>query len=91
MIENPDQPDTISQTLEAEPSHYKLTTFHSLSETRKYLSETTPDIVLTDLHLPDGEGIELLADSDKLLPYPLIILAEESTQPQAYEATRKGQ
>lgn len=90
LIENPDQPDTISQALKAEPSHYKLTTFHTLSETRKYLSETTPDIVLTDLHLPDGEGIELLADSDKLLPCPLIILAEESTQPQAYEATRKG-
>lgn len=90
LIESPDRVASISRALNSETPHYNLKVLHSLSESRKYLSETLPDIIIADLKLPDGYGIELLTATHKTLSCPLILLAEESSRREAYEALQKG-
>jgi response regulator of citrate/malate metabolism len=90
LIENPDQPPTIRQALQADSTHYKITTAHSLSEARKHLSKPFPDFVITDLELQDGRGMELLSDADYPISCPLIVVAEETSRQEACQALRLG-
>src|SRR5690349_18970791 len=36
----------------------------TLKEARAELAKTTPDVILVDLHLPDGSGIDLFKDME---------------------------
>lgn len=90
LIENPDQPATIRPALQAESTHYRLTIVHSLSEARKHLSKPFTDMVITDLELPDGRGIELLSDADYPVSCPLILVTEESSRQEACQALQLG-
>ena len=90
LIESPDRAASVSHALNTKTPQFKFSVFHSLSESRKYLSEQSPDIVIADLKLPDGYGIELLTAAHKTLPCPLILLAEESSRQEAYESLQKG-
>ncbi len=37
-------------------------TAHTLKEARAEIAKSVPDVVLADLHLPDGSGIDLFKD-----------------------------
>ncbi|MGH2386097.1 MAG: response regulator [Candidatus Limnocylindria bacterium] len=41
------------------PAGYRLTVVTSLAEARSWLVEARPDLVLLDVGLPDGSGLEL--------------------------------
>lgn len=47
----------------------------SLREARQQLEKTTPDLILSDLRLPDGDGISLLSQlRDEGLTTPFIVM-----------------
>jgi two-component system cell cycle response regulator DivK len=59
-------------------SGYRLLIAPDLSGARKLLAETTPDLVLLDRHLPDGDGLDLIPEirnSDRLGAVPILLVS----------------
>jgi DNA-binding NtrC family response regulator len=62
----------------------------TLQAAREQLSSKRPDIVLTDLRLPDGEGIELAREMPLSDPPELIVVTGHATVDSAVAALRAG-
>lgn len=61
-----------------------------LLEAREQLA-SLPDVVLCDLHLPDGTGLDLLVDiRQRALPLPFILMTGAGDQRAAISAIRSG-
>ena len=70
---------------------YGTRTCYSLSEARKALKASQPDLVLLDLNLPDGSGMDLLPEVLREPgETPVIILSGYGTIPVAVEAIKRG-
>ncbi|MEM6792432.1 MAG: sigma-54 dependent transcriptional regulator [Acidobacteriota bacterium] len=54
------------------------------------LEEWKPDVVLADLHLPDGEGTALLADARSIAGVEVIMITGNASVATAVEALRLG-
>ncbi|WP_144823483.1 sigma-54-dependent transcriptional regulator [Marinobacter piscensis] len=78
-------------TEELELDGYRVTRAGTVSEARQQLTEETPDLVVSDLRLPDGDGLDLLkktqADGHSL---PFIIITAFGTVDQAVDALKAG-
>jgi CheY-like chemotaxis protein len=67
---------------------YRLHVAQEIGEARAWLAEGSPDLVLLDRHLPDGDGLELIPAikaSPRLASVP-ILLVSASVLPQDVEA-----
>ena len=62
----------------------------SLKDARASLSRHVPDVLITDLRLPDGSGIDLLKDADDLGSTDVILITGHSSVDSAVEAFRLG-
>ena len=58
---------------------FETATANSLGEARTRLKEDPPDVVLVDLMLPDGSGIELLGELPPGARTEFIILSGHAT------------
>src|SRR5207248_1483086 len=63
---------------------------HSLRDARIELGRQRPDVLLTDLRLPDGEGIELARELEKPETTEVIIVTGHATVDSAVAALRAG-
>lgn len=57
-----DDPDILQVTAETLSGVAEITSAASLSQARQILAQMKPDLVILDLGLPDGSGLELLPD-----------------------------
>ncbi len=71
-------------------AQYCLRVAGSLLEARNHLAEESPALVIADLLLPDGRGLDLLPGEGDDASYPLLILAEQNDARAAVEAIRAG-
>jgi len=62
----------------------------SLADARKQLQEQRPDVVLLDLHLPDGEGLALLDDLDPASSPAVVLITGQASLDSAVDALRRG-
>lgn len=63
----------------------------SLREARQQLEKTTPDLILSDLRLPDGDGIGLLSQlRDEGLTTPFIVMTSYAEVENAVLAMKAG-
>ena len=70
---------------------YDTQTASSLNGAKKMMSETTTDLLLTDLRLPDGSGIELLQwKNEQGLKCPCILMTSYAEIQIAVEAIKLG-
>ena len=70
---------------------YTCHTAGSVSETLRTLGDVTPDLAMLDVHLPDGNGLELLElIKKKHTQVPAIVMSGQGTIDIALEAIRKG-
>jgi DNA-binding NtrC family response regulator len=65
-------------------------TAKSLADARKELTNGTPDIVLIDLNLPDGSGMELLEQLEGEPRPEVILITGHASVETAIDALRKG-
>ncbi len=63
---------------------------NSIKAARDFLSKTHPDIIVMDLNLPDGQGIELLPENKAELDYPIILMTCNGNEQVAVEAMKAG-
>jgi DNA-binding NtrC family response regulator len=70
---------------------FTTTTAESLTEARRQLAESPPQVVLVDLSLPDGSGLELLKEIEPNGGSPEVVLVTgQATVGTAVEALRLG-
>ncbi|MGH7731596.1 MAG: sigma-54-dependent transcriptional regulator [Candidatus Eiseniibacteriota bacterium] len=69
---------------------FETTTANSLGEARTRLQEDPPDVVLVDLMLPDGRGIDLLGSAPPGARTEFIIISGHATVESVIEALRRG-
>jgi len=62
----------------------------SLKEARASLAASPPHIILADWSLPDGGGIELLADAENGVRIPVVLMTASGSEALAVEAIKSG-
>jgi DNA-binding NtrC family response regulator len=88
-----DDEDSFRDITAEELSHigYAVDTCRTLSEARRFLTKKTFDVVLLDLRLPDGNGLDLLAELHVSHPaLPVIFLTAFGTVEGAIRAMKQG-
>jgi two-component system, NtrC family, response regulator AtoC len=86
-----DDPDVVEWLQEvARLEGFTIARAHSLREARIELGRQRPDVLLTDLRLPDGEGIELMRELDKPDATEVIVVTGHATVDSAVAALRAG-
>jgi len=70
---------------------YRVTTARSCTEGLAQLETSRPDLVLTDVKMPDGSGFEILKRSRELAPsVPVVMITAYTTTKTAIEALKSG-
>lgn len=69
---------------------HNLVSVNSIEEANEYLNKEKPDLILTDLNLPDGSGISLLPDCTKRTDIPVIIMTGQGAEDIAVDIMKKG-
>jgi two-component system response regulator PilR (NtrC family) len=78
-------------TILLEQEGYEVTTAESVTTGIQRLHDQTFDLVMCDLKLPDGTGLEVLADARKNhVASPFIIITAHTTPQHALDALRAG-
>ena len=86
-----DDPDVVEWLQEvARMEGFTIARAHSLREARIELGRQRPDVLLTDLRLPDGEGIELMRELEKPDATEVIVVTGHATVDSAVAALRAG-
>ncbi len=67
-----------------------LTVARSLEEARGCLAQILPDLVILDLHLPDGSGLALLREEEEEPHFPVVVMAGHGEEEAAFEALKAG-
>ena len=62
----------------------------SLEEARKSMADASPDLVLVDLQLPDGHGLELLDDTPPASDTEFVVVTGNGAVETAVRAMREG-
>ena len=79
LDDNPTNLDVIRATLE--PNGYEVLTTTDMKEALQLVATSRPDVILSDLYLPDASGFEFLMKmkEDKVLPrIPFIVITSQS-------------
>ena len=70
---------------------HRVTTTGSLAEFNRELRAVTPDVVISDVVLPDGNGLDMVAGIAATYPdLPVIVLSAQNTLTTAVRATEVG-
>ncbi|MGE5179885.1 MAG: sigma-54-dependent transcriptional regulator [Bacteroidota bacterium] len=86
-----DEPNSLSALAElVESEGFATVTAGTLAEARGRLSQTPPDVVLVDLMLPDGSGLDLLSDLDPTHRAEVVLITGNATVDSAVAALRTG-
>src|SRR5690554_359756 len=88
--DDPGHSELILRAFEAQKEPVRLTVVRDLREARQAIAAALPDLVITDLRLPDGRGIELLPPEGSNTPYPVIVMTCYGNEAIAVEAMKAG-
>ena len=69
---------------------FTVATVDSLRTAQIQLTRATPDVILTDLVLPDGEGIQLLAELESRDSTEVVVITGHASVESAIGALRAG-
>jgi DNA-binding NtrC family response regulator len=86
-----DEPNSLSALAElVEGEGFATVTAGTLAEARGRLAQTPPDVVLVDLMLPDGSGLDLFGELDPTHRVEVILITGNATVDSAVAALRTG-
>lgn len=71
-------------------NNYHLTAITTVKETKDYLSTNRPNIIILDIALPDGNGLELYKNIIKALNIPTIFLTAQDDEETIVEGLNFG-
>jgi DNA-binding NtrC family response regulator len=86
-----DEPGSLSALAElVENEGFATVTAGTLADARARLPQTPPDVVLVDLMLPDGSGLDLMSELDPTHRTEVILITGNATVDSAVAALRTG-
>jgi two-component system response regulator AtoC len=83
-----DSADTLQALVAAE--HFTVAVAHTLRDARRQIALQQPDIILLDLQLPDGNGMDLYADPQLVANSEVVLITGHATLETSIEALRMG-
>ncbi len=87
--DNPGHEELVRQAFLSDWRAWKLTVVKTLSQARDLLRQDPPDLIIADYRLPDGEGIELLPETDSPR-LPIVVLTSQGDEKVAVDAMKRG-
>ncbi|MEM7355582.1 MAG: response regulator, partial [Acidobacteriota bacterium] len=81
--------ELIGRAFEERSEQMDWTVARSLSDARALIEESPPEVVITDLVLPDGKGLELLSANGSSR-FPVVIMTGHGDERVAAEAIKAG-
>jgi len=69
---------------------FDVRTAASIAESRGRIAESSPDVILVDLQLPDGSGTDLLRDEQIAIQSEMVVITGNASVDSAVEAMREG-
>ncbi|MCU0287804.1 MAG: PAS domain S-box protein, partial [Acidobacteria bacterium] len=88
--DDPGHASLVKKAFRAHNGRFRIKVAENLKEARKELLEVEPDLLLTDLMLPDGKGIELLTVNENDRKYPIVVLTSHGDEQVAVDAMKAG-
>ncbi|MFN3307711.1 MAG: diguanylate cyclase [Anaerolineales bacterium] len=88
--DDPDHVELLRRTLANHSRTFELVWMDTVQAAQQWLAENTPDLLLTDLYLPDGLGKVFLQNHKTPLPYPVIIQTAYGDEEKAVEMIKAG-
>jgi two-component system response regulator AtoC len=86
-----DDPDFASSLeLLVKREQFQTRTAASLAETRRAIAADRPDVILLDMGLPDGDGLEFVRSEKASLGAEVIVITGQASVDSAVEALREG-
>lgn len=82
--------ELIRRAFESHANNYLIHVVSNLHDARKTLKNSTIDLIITDLKLPDGQGLELIHTLHKKNKYPIILMTSFGDEYIAVEAMKLG-
>lgn len=79
--------ELIRRSFESDTEMLNLHIAKSLTEFDVMLKNANPDIILADMNLPDGKGLDLLSRSERV---PVVVMTSFGNEEIAVDALRKG-
>jgi two-component system response regulator AtoC len=73
-----------------EAAGFTVATAHTLRDARRQLALDQPELVLLDLQLPDGQGLELFEPADSLANIHVVLITGHATLQTSIQALRLG-
>jgi DNA-binding NtrC family response regulator len=70
--------------------HFSVAIAHTLRDARRQIAMQPPDLVLLDLQLPDGSGLDLFADPELVTGCELVLITGHASLETSIEALRLG-
>ncbi|MGY8770034.1 MAG: PAS domain S-box protein [Pirellulales bacterium] len=78
------------RAFEEMPDQFQVVITSTLTEAREEIARKLPDLVLVDLCLPDGRGLELLEGADDKLLFPAVVMTSYGNEVTAVESLKPG-
>jgi two-component system response regulator AtoC len=69
---------------------WTVKTAGSIKEAKAEISRTVPDVLLVDLHLPDGTGLDLFRELEGTPATEVVLITGQATVDTAVEAMKRG-
>ncbi len=80
----------ITRSFESRPTEMVVTVARNLVEAQTQLEKLRPELVISDLRLPDGDGIDLLPPGLEHPPFPIVIMTSQGDEEVAVEIMKRG-
>ncbi len=82
--------EIIRRAFESRAGAVSLVLAGNLRDARALIAASPPALIITDLLLPDGQGLDLLPPGDRAAPWPVVIMTGHGDEQVAVEAMKAG-
>ncbi len=82
--------ELIRRAFEINGGEMNLTVAPDLREARACIAKRSPDLVIADLLLPDGKGVDIFPGDGRELPFPVVILTAHGDEQAAVDSMKAG-
>jgi len=82
--------ELVRRTFESQAEPAGLTACGTLREARAAIAQSVPDLVIVDMRLPDGNGLDILPAEGEKPSFPVVVLTAHGDEHVAVEAMKRG-